>query len=437
MSEPVADPADRTTPETVDRETSRWVGVGAVALVAAALGIAVAQPALLLAGGVGVVFVAYAAVAAPPTGALELVRELDRTDAAPGDLVTVTVRVRNVGDSTLPDVRLVDGVPPGLNVVEGSPRLGTALRPGKHATLRYTVEATRGAHEFDPATVLLRGFSGAIERETTVETSEPTQLTCVPTLSTGVPIPLRAQTTQYTGRVATDTGGAGTEFHAVRDYRPGDPISRIDWRRAARTGEFATVEYRQEQAATVQLVVDTREAAHVGSEDGASAIERSVAAAGEAFTSLLATGDQVGLVAYGPTDAFLQPGAGDEHRARARHLLATDPAFAATPADRPFYASIRLDRLRRRLSPETQVVLFSPMTDEYILSVARRLDAYGHRVTVISPNPCDSGSPGRALARAERDLRLSNLRGAGIRVVDWGEESLATAIAEARTRWSA
>ncbi|WP_255152534.1 DUF58 domain-containing protein [Halorarius halobius] len=437
MSETVVDPAERTDPDTVDRETGRWRGIGAVALFAAAVGVVVAQPALLLAGSVGAVFVAYAAASAPPEGEVELTRELDDTEAAPGDPVGVTVTVTNVGDSTLPDVRVVDGVPAGLEVVEGSPRLGTALRPGRSATLRYRVEASRGEHAFEAATVLLRGFSGAIERETTVRATEPTELVCVPPLETGVPMPLRTQTAQYTGRVATDTGGAGTEFHAVREYRPGDPISRIDWRRAARTGEFATVEYRQEQAATVQLVVDTREEAHAGPEDAASAVERSVTAAGELFTSLLETGDRVGLASYGPKDTWLAPGAGGEHRARARDLLATDPAFGATPVDEPFFAGIQFNRLRRRLSPETQVVLFSPVTDEYLVSVARRLDAYGHRVTVVSPDPSDAGSAGRALARAERDVRLSELRRAGIRVVDWGEESLAAAIADAKARWDA
>ena len=432
-----ADSATETREEAtvVDRETGRWLGIGAVALVAAALGIVTAQPALLLAGGVGGVFVAYTAAAAPPSGDLELVRAVDQLEAAPGDEVTVTVTVTNTGSSTLPDVRLVDGVPAGLEVVDGSPRLGTALRPGRRATVRYTVEAARGVHEFTPATVLLRGLTGAIERETRVAATESTRLTCVSSLSTGVPLPLRTQTTQYTGRVPTDTGGPGTEFHAVREYRPGDSLSRIDWRRAARTGEFATVEYRQEQAATVQLVVDTRAEAYVGPEDEPTAVERSIDAAGETFTSLLATGDQVGLTAFGPVDTWISPGAGDDHRARARHRLATDPAFAPTPPEQPFFATIRFDGLRRRLSPETQVVLFSPVTDEYILSVARRLDAYGHRVTVVSPDPGDPGTPGRALARAERDVRLSTLRGAGIRVVDWGDESLAAAIAAARTRW--
>lgn len=436
MPEPIPDPTTRTDPAVVDRETDRWLGIGAVALVAAGVGVLAGRPALLVAGAVGAAFVAYAAAAAPPRGDLELERRLGRDEAAPGEVVRVTLTVTNVGDSTLPDVRVVDGVPDGLEVVDGSPRLGTALRPGRSGTLSYAVRTARGTHDFEPATVLLRGFSGGVERETTVDATEPTTLACVPTLATGVPVPLRPQTTPYTGRVATDTGGPGTEFHSVREYRTGDPLSRIDWRRAARTGEFATVEYRQERAATVVLVVDTRADAYVGPPGGDTAVERSVAAAGEAFTSLLATGDKVGLAAYGPLDTWLPPGSGDEHRARARRLLATDGGFSPTPSDEPFFAGLRFDRLRRRLSPESQVVLFSPVTDDYVPSVARRLDAYGHPVTVVSPDPTSEGSAGRALAGVERGVRLSALRRAGVRVVDWGDEPIAAALGRARKRWS-
>lgn len=433
----MSEPRSSTSNRTVDRETGRWFGVGAFALLAGGFGIFAGEPALLLAGSVGVAFVAYAGLAVPPSGALAFDRRLDPETAAPGDEVTVTATVTNVGDSVLPDIRLIDGVPDGLEVVSGSPRLGTALRPGRSATVQYAVEATRGNHLFDPPTVLLRGFSGAVERERELTADEPTTLTCVPTLATGAELPLRSQTTPYTGRVPTDSGGPGTEFHAVRDYRSGDPISRIHWRRAARTGEFATVEYRQERSATVVLVVDSRDAAYVGPPGGDSAVERSVAAAGEAFTSLTSSGDRVGIAAYGPEDCWLPPGTGSDHRARARTLLATDEAFSSTPSDEPFFAGIEFSRLQRRLSQEAQIVLFSPIADDYVVTVARRLDAYGHRVTVVSPDPTDDGSPGRSLARAERSIRLSTLRGAGIRVVDWGDEPLASALVAARRRWSA
>ena len=432
-------PDRRATPgETLDRETNRWEGVNALSLTAGALGVLLGRPGLLLVAVVGVAFGAFALAARPPEVHVELSRELERTAAPPGDRVRVTVTVRNAGGSLLPDLRLVDGVPDALDVVEGSPRTATALRPGKAASFSYTVRASRGDHEFDPVTVLARGFSGAIERETAVRARGDGRLACTPRLDVGDPLPLRALTTGYTGRVVTDTGGPGTEFHAVREYRPGDPLSRIDWKRAARTGEYATLEFRRERAATVVLLVDTREVSYLAPDpDAPSAVERSVAAAGELFTSLLSTGDRVGLAAFGPGAYWLAPGAGGDHRARAQQALATEGSFAPTPRDEPFFPGLELSRLRRRLPADAQLVLFSPLCDDYVVRAARRLDAYGHPVTVVSPDPTADGTAGETLAGIERGLRCSQLREVGIRVVDWApDEHLGSAVAAAGARWS-
>jgi uncharacterized protein (DUF58 family) len=432
-------PDRRAAPgETLDRETNRWYGVNALSLAAGALGVLLGRPGLLLVAVVGVAYGAFALAARPPDVHVELSRELERNAAAPDEPVRVTLTVRNAGDSLLPDLRVVDGVPDALDVVEGSPRTATALRPGKAASFSYAVRAARGDHEFDPVTVLARGFSGAREREVAVHARGDGRLACTPRLDVGDPLPLRALTTGYTGRVVTDTGGPGTEFHAVREYRRGDPLSRIDWKRAARTGEYATLEFRRERAATVVLLVDTRETAYLAPDDEApSAVERSVTAAGELFTSLLSTGDRVGLGAFGPGGYWLAPGAGSEHRSRARQALATDEAFAPTPREEPFFPGLELRRLRRRLPVDAQVVLFSPLCDDYVVRAARRLDAHGHLVTVVSPDPTADGTAGETLARIDRQLRCSRLREAGLRVVDWRPgEHLGAAVAVAQSRWS-
>jgi uncharacterized repeat protein (TIGR01451 family) len=432
------DPERRATPgEPVDRRTGRWRGVTAVALVAVAAGVLLSRPALAVAGAVGVLFGAAARAAGPPAPAVDIERDIERERADAGEAVRVTVTVENTGDALLPDVRVVDGVPGGLTVASGSPRHATALRPGKRATFAYRVEAARGSHRFGPATVLLRGFTGAVEREVAVPAGEGT-LSCAPPLAEGDPVPLRPQTTGVAGRVTTDRGGAGTAFHSVREYRRGDPLSRVDWTRLARTGEFATRQFHEERAATVVLLLDTRDAAYrAPAADAPTALERSVSAAGTAFASLLDTGDRVGVAAWGPTACWLAPGTGGEHRARARELFGTHPAFDPTPPDETFLPTIARRRVQRRLPADAQVLLFAPLCDDRPADLARRLDARGHRVTVLSPDPTARDTAGHALAAIERDRRLSTLRGAGIRVVDWVDEPLGAALARADRRWSA
>jgi uncharacterized repeat protein (TIGR01451 family) len=416
-------------------DTNRWVGVEGGALLAGGVGVVVRQPGLLLAAVVCIAFVAYARVGDAPDPDLAVERELSDPHADPGDDVTVRVRVRNVGDVTLPDLRLVDGVPPALEVTDGSARHGTALRPGKRATFSYTVTATRGRHEWEPLSVATRNLSGSRERE--AEATTETVLRSLPTLSATADLPLRGLTTRYTGRVSTDVAGEGVEFYSTREYRPGDPATRVDWNRYARTGEVATLTFREERAATVVLLVDAREEAYLARErDEPNAVELSVDAATRAFTALADSGDRVGVTALSPRDCWLAPSVGDNHRASARELFATHPAFDSTPPSRSTYLTLQMRRLRRRLAPDAQLILFSPLADDAVVRRARELDAVGHLVTVVSPDVTRTDSTGRSLARIERRNRISRLRGAGIRVLDWGEESLATELARAATGWS-
>jgi len=140
--------ADLGPNETTTRRTERWRGVSALALVAGAAGVLANQPALVVAGTVGIAFAALARAAGPPEIEVALERTVSDADPDPDDSVTVTVDVTNTGESILPDLRLIDGVPPALDVASGSPRFGTALRPGESATLSYDVTATRGNHAF-------------------------------------------------------------------------------------------------------------------------------------------------------------------------------------------------------------------------------------------------------------------------------------------------
>jgi uncharacterized protein (DUF58 family) len=284
---------------------------------------------------------------------------------------------------------------------------------------------------------IARDPAGSTESEVELETS--TILTCTPSLDTTTTVPLRSLTSQYTGRVDTSTGGSGVEFFSTREYRPGDTLSRIDWNRYARERELTTLEFREERMATVVLVLDLRKVAYrQAGENGLHAVDRLVDAAGRLFSALLETGDRVGIAALSPEDVWLGPGTGNEHRARARELLATHPALSPTPSDEYFSIYLRRRKIRERLPADAQVLLLSPLTDDSIARTARLFDAHGHLVTVISPDVTVADTPGHALARAERRNRMADLRSHNVRVVDWGrEESLAIALEHARTRWSA
>ena len=407
------------------RRTKRWRGVVAVSLFAMTAGLLLNLPSILLLAVVGVVFALYPSVTGTPDPVLSLDRRLSDDNPRQGDDVEVTVELTNDGEDTLFDVRLVDGVPPTLRVTDGSPRHAGVLRPGSSFSFSYTVTAERGKHPFDPATVVVRDLSGEQEVELSVATD--TEIDC--TIADAA-VPLREQTLPDVGRVTSDSGGSGVEFHRTREYQRGDSPSRIDWKRFARTGSLSTIDFRRERAASVVLLVDARAAAYRGLDGDPHAVAYGVSGARQAAASLLGSRNRIGLGALGRELVWVPPGSGRTHVDDIEETLANHPTFAPTPADEPESDhDDQLEQLLERLDDRTQVLLFSPLTDDVASGAARRIDAHGHAVSVVSPVVTADDTPPRRLAAVERRHRASALRNAGIPVVEWApDRALAAAV---------
>ncbi|MFB6138934.1 MAG: DUF58 domain-containing protein [Halosimplex sp.] len=415
------------------RRTRRWRGVVGVSLVALTAGLVLDLPNVLLLSVVGVVYAVYPAVTGTPDPSLSLERRLDEERPRRGEPVEVTVALTNEGDGTLFDCRVVDGVPETLRVTDGAPRSAGVLRPGQTLTFSYTVRAERGKHPFEAATVVVRDPAGAREVERQVGTE--TEIDCT---VADAAAPLRRQTLADVGRVTADEGGSGVEFHRTREYQRGDALSRIDWRRFARTGALSTVEFRRERAASVVLLVDAREPAYRGRDGEPHAVAYAVSGARQLAASLAGGRNRVGVAAVGRSLAWLAPGAGRAHVDDVEALLASHETCSSRPPDGDAPIEDQIERLRERLDDRSQVVLLSPLTDDAVCETARSLDARGHAVTVVSPNVTDRDGSERRLAVAERRHRVGELRNAGIPVVEWApERPLAAAIAATEGAMSA
>ena len=442
------------------RRTRRWQGVIAVVLLAVAVGVLAKRPSLLLVGAVGVAFAAYPRLTGPPTVHLSLTRGITPEHPDAGDVVEVTTTVRNEGEEPLFDLRLVDGVPPMATVEDGTPRLATALRPGEEATIEYAIEIDRTTHRFRPLTAIARDPSGSSEVETTV-----TEDTVIEGVGHVPEVPLRTQSRRRSGRLLTDEGGSGVEFHRTRDYEPGDPANRIDWRQYARTGELSSVDFREERLAEVVVCVDARAAAYrAASPEDPHAVAYAIGSAGRIGEALFAANHHVGLAAFGRDLCWLPPGGGNDHEDRYYRYLASDSAFDVVPpavVDRPAAedrpetddrSSVlgavpgvggsdvevgeslesQLAKIRPELGANTQVVLLTPLSDDEASRIAQLLESSGAAVTVITPDVTNDDSVGGRLATVERENRIHALRNSGIPVVDWDPgRRLGTAVATA------
>lgn len=412
------------------RWTNRWRGVVGVALLAGAVGVLLQRPFLLVVAIVGVVYAALPNLAPTPDVDLVVSHDLSEADPEHGEEVEVTVTVENVGERTLTDLRLVDGVPPILTVVDGTPRHATVLRPGSTSSWTYTMEASHGVHRFEPTTVIARSVGGGVEVETTVENEEVLECT-----TPVVDMPLHRNTRAHdVGPLVTDDGGSGIEFHQVREYRPGDAMNRIDWKRFARTGDLTTVEFREERPASVVVVLDARRAAYRAAEEGRPHGVASVLAAVEQLLpALMDERIYVGVAAVGREFLWLSPRTGTEHYLELRETLGSHPTLSMYPpepvATEDTSADQQLQELRKRLNNTDQVVFVSPLPDERSVNTAVTLHAAGTPVTVVSPDVTGDETLGGRFGTVERRHRMVTLRESGIPVADWRpDEHLGTVL---------
>nr|WP_275690788.1 DUF58 domain-containing protein [Halorubellus sp. JP-L1] len=271
---------------------------------------------------------------------------------------------------------------------------------------------------------------------------------------------------QFVGSIPTRTGGSGIEFHSTRNYRRGDPMNRIDWRRLAKAGELTTIDYRVQEAARVMVVVDARESVSASAGPGYPRSEELASYAAELLTgTLLDEGHEVGIAVFGMdlpgtrgtrSPSVLEPSGGETFAAHVSAVCSAvaeaDPsvadlggrganasggegtrAAATTKTDGGLAdAAVETARLRAFLDRHTQVLFVTPALDEFPVTVTETLEGHGHAVTVVSPDVTDGESLGGRLARVERSERVRSLRGLEATVVDWAlDDPLPLALAPA------
>ena len=429
-------------------------GLVAAALGVAGVGAALGRPGVVVLAAVPLAVLVAGFLTAPPVPRVDVARDLSTAAPSLGERVTVRVTVANEG-RTVTDCLIADGLPEGIDAVD-DPRASVRLPAGASTTLEYRVVARRGTHEFGPVSVTARGLVD----DATVEVDAETSFRC---RSDARPLELRASVGRRVGDRRADTGGSGVEFHSVREYRPSDPQRRIDWRRYARSRELTTVEFREERAATVHLLVDARPVCDVrGRTADPSALAYCADATERLARALLDRGVDVGVGLFPEAPDALPPGTGRPQRTRVERLLEGHGSLpwgegpgvpevrAAAVADggeptgsetgdgdpaastgRPAEAGLP-EALRR----DARVLLVSPCLDDAPVEFATSARAAGGDVGVLAAG-VGGDRPGAVVERARREERLARLEGAGVPVVDWRVRTpLSAAVEEVFGTWT-
>ena len=308
-----------------------------------------------------------------------------------------------------------------LAAAERAVQMSAILQASEDAVFKYTFQSERGSFAWETIGVKISDPFGLIETELDLPAEAKIQVR--PELNKFRPFPLRPQRTLHSaGSIPARLGGSGTDFWGVREYYPGDPLRRLDWRLTARhPHKFFTKEFEQEEIADIGLILDARQKTNlrIGEDSLFEHTARATASLAEVF---LRQGNRVSLLVYQRHIASVYPGYGKLQLNRVLHTLAQ-----ITPESDDSLNSLQFLPIRM-FSSHSLIVIISPlMADDW--RFFRRLRAYGYQVLLISPDPLDYAQPilptdldsrlATRLTRLERQIEINHIAQLWIPVIDW------------------
>lgn len=350
-------------------------------------------------------------------------------------------------------VEIHQALPEEFELVEGSNFHVLTLHPLRARTESVTFAARvpkRGEWVLPPVGVKLLHPMGLVEMEAYQATDAVTVHVEPRPLAARLPRDLRTRAKRpFPDGDLARMGVATNDFRELREYVPGDPPRRINWKATARrvgsgASEVPLVnETEWEGKKSVWIVVDGHARLSVGTniED---AREHAADAALSLMERYLRRGYQVGLaLARSGEVPALRFGTGEAQVRRARDMLAR-----LQPATGPSF----MDVLNRdaahlhRAKPLVVLVTRLAGDDEDLRAAIRRVGVMGRMSgrnlvpgMILDIHPVTGGAtPAGALARAavehDRVALVAAARAAGLRVSTWraGSEPLAAVLVRGR-----
>ncbi|MBI3460075.1 DUF58 domain-containing protein [Candidatus Acetothermia bacterium] len=401
----------------------RWAFWGTIACSFILLGLATQRGALLALAIPFLVFLFssfYLGGSLVPI--LKATRTLSTSRAQSGEEVTVHIEITNEG-SSVEEIEIIDSIPSYLERVAGEPRLITTLKSGETAQIEYTVRGRRGFAQWNQLSITAGDHLGLRRRFTKVSCQG--HLFVLPNFPKLYEVEIRPRRTRvYSGSVRTKLGGPGIEFFGIREYYPGDALRHLNWKATAHYDQPITNEFEQERVADIGIVLDCRERTEV-SVGGDSLFEQAVGAASALADFFISRGNRLGLLVYGDYIDWTFPGFGRLQREKLLQSLAR-----AELSNKTIFED--LENIPTKLFPAgSQLVIVSSLCEDDVEILLQLCGLY--HVIVVSPNPIlfelsrthptDAILIASRIASLRREIVLSQLRQAGIRLVDWDTQS--------------
>lgn len=169
---------------------------------------------------------------------------------------------------------------------------------------------------------------------------------------------------------------------SIRDYRPGDPLKRIDWKLSAKRDELMVRTYDQSVSNDVVVMLESRTVDYAWHGYRYDVLESAVSGAASIASRCSELGYRVGLVANGvrPTRgvmAVTPPGDGPHHLRTILEALAFIQPLSFTPLD-----ALALDRGAQAISAGSSIILVAGFLTETVVAYLHRCQREGHRTSI-------------------------------------------------------
>lgn len=230
-----------------------------------------------------------------------------------GDELLVSLRVRN--GSVIPGLQVtlrdaVGDLGGGGEAIE----IGSLASLAERTALAGPLAARRGVHHLPPLVADAEDPLGLVHVSRSL--GDPLELTVYPRLAHLPSCALLADVGALRERGRRGLAPLGApEFRGIRPHYAGEPLSRVDWKATARTGNLMVREMDDPASNDVAVLLDAS-AAHVVGEVPDTNLELAVDAAGSIAAFALRAGRGVSLLLHerGWTHVRLSPDTGGHHR---------------------------------------------------------------------------------------------------------------------------
>lgn len=344
--------------------------------------------------------------------------ELDEERALEGDDVHAELVLR--AETSVDRLEVALALPWGLELVDAALPLAFHLPAGDERVLALRLQGRWGSWVVGDVRLRASDRFGVLAWESRVE--RPRALRILPHAAALRALVSPAETHTATGSEVARVRGDGVEFADTRAFVPGDRMRAVNWRATARRGTLVVNERHPERNADVVIFLDSFSDAGEG---GTGILARAVRAAMTVAEPHLRRRDRVGLVAFGGTLRWLEPGSGAVQRYRLIDALLETQVFFS-------YAWKDVNVIpARTLPPKALVVAITPLLDPRAVGALLDLAARGFDLAVIEiPGDAYATRPSDPIDELawrlwllQREELRAKLVAMGVAVSRWDEDA--------------